>query len=204
MNNKRSARRRPAGYSVIELLVVLAVAGVVVAMAGPALDRVVKDHRRSAVANELLRTVLLARSEAVKRGDAVVVCGLADANGNGMLDEHEGTCSGRNWSFGWLAAPWNDVNGNGTVDAGELGPALLHHVNDRAGITVRAGNFTALPPVAPAGTAVFKSLAQRSSNGTITVCDGRGAGEARGIVISPNGRSRISARKSGGDQLDCP
>lgn len=204
MNNKRSAARK-GGYSLVELMVTLSVAATLAAVAVPAFGTLVQDHRRTTIVNELMATLMFARSEAAKRGRPVVVCGFDDANGNGSLDPAEQRCSGHDWSDGWIAAAWNDADGDGVVDDAELAEApLRQHVIDRGQVTVTAGNFTVTPPVAPAGTAVLKPFAQRCGNGTITVCDRRGAGAARAIIVSANGRSRITTRNSAGQPLACP
>ena len=204
MNNKRSAARK-GGYSVVELMVTLSVAATLATLTVPALGTLVQDQRRTTVVNELMATLMFARTEAAKRGRPVVVCGLRDANGNGLLDPGERRCSGHDWSDGWMAAAWNDADGDGTIDDSELGEAPLRlYANDFEPVSVIAGNFTVTPPVAPAGTAVLKPFALRCGNGTITVCDRRGPGAARAVIVSSNGRSRITGRNSAGGPLTCP
>ena len=204
MNNKRSAARK-GGYSVVELMVTLSVAGTLTSLAIPAFGTLIQDQRRTTVVNELMATLMLARTEAAKRGRPVVVCGFDDANDNGSLDAGEQRCSGHDWSDGWIAAAWTDTDGDGAVDDSELGAAPLRHfVNDFEPVTVTAGSFTVTPPVAPAGTAVLKPFAQRCGNGTVTVCDRRGPGAARAIIVSANGRSRITNRNAAGGLLTCP
>jgi type IV fimbrial biogenesis protein FimT len=206
MTKQRAAGpRRPAGFSVFELLVVVAIAAILAAVAVPAFARLIQDNRRAATVNELMRTVLLARTEAIKRGHPVVICGFDDRDHDRRLDPDEQSCHGRDWSDGWIAAAWIDADGDAVVDDAELQAApLWHHINELAEIRVTANSLTSTPPVAPAGTAVFRPFALRSANGTITVCDRRGPAEARGVIISPNGRARVSSLKAVGDPLACP
>jgi type IV fimbrial biogenesis protein FimT len=205
MNNKRSAARRPGGYTLVELMLGVAIAATLASVALPSLGAFVQNNRRAAVVNELVATLLFARSEAIKRGEPVIVCGFHDTNRNGMLDPPEQTCGGRSWSEGWFSASWSDHDQDRTVDAGELREGTVrYYLNGSRGVKIATGNFLATPPVKPAGTAVIEPFLSRSSNGTITVCDSRGSAAARAVIIPPNGRPRVSGRKSSGAALDCP
>lgn len=202
MKKRRSAAGRPGGYTLIELMVAASVAGTLAALAVPSFSRLVQDNRRTTVVNELLATVMLARSEAIKRRQGVIVCGIHDANRNGQLDEAERGCAGRDWSDGWIAAPWRDADDNGRVDAAELPPQpLKQFVNGHTGIRIAASAFAAAP--APTGVVILRTFGQASANGTLTVCDARGAAHARAVIVSPSGRSRISGHRADGSALEC-
>ena len=56
----------------------------------------------------------------------------------------------------------------------------------------------------PAGSATLETFGRHSSNGTITICDGRGSAEARAVIVSPNGRARSSKTRADGTPLICP
>ena len=213
MNNKRSAARqggprapraRFQGYSVLELMLAVSIASALAAVGVPAFTNLTLDSHRTTLTNELLGGLLLARSEAVKRGQNVIVCGLSDANRNGVLDPFERRCAGRDWTDGWMLGAWDDVNHDNAVGADEVTALRIFLTGESGRMTVTTGNFTATPPVAPAGTAVMKIFGRRSNNGTITICDRRGSRQARAIIISPNGRARVSARRSDGSALICP
>jgi type IV fimbrial biogenesis protein FimT len=185
-------------------MLTVSVAAVVAGLGVPALMNVSLDGHRTTVVNELVTTLMLARSEAIKLGRPVVVCGVRDGNRNGALDPPELSCAGRDWSEGWLLGAWNDTNGDGFVTADELTVLRTRVAASPGRLTVKTGNFMATPPVRPAGTVVLKPFSRRSSNGTITVCDRRGSRAARAIIISPNGRPRISSTASDGQSLVCP
>ncbi len=203
---KSAAAPGPAGgYTLVELTATLCIAGVLASVAMPSLTTLVLDGRRTAVVNDLLATLLLARSEALKRGGRpLVVCGADDRDGNGMLDPSERRCAGHDWTDGWMLGTWNDADGNATVDAGEFEPLRVFQPDASGRLTVTAGNFTASPPVAPAGTMLIKAFGRRTSNGTITVCDPRGPGAARGVIVSSLGRARVSSARADGTPLRCP
>jgi type IV fimbrial biogenesis protein FimT len=192
------------GQTLVELIVALGIAGTLASLAVPAFERVVLDGRRTAVVNDVVTALLLARTEAIKRRQPVVACGVRDGNGNAILEEGERVCAGHDWTHGWIVGAWRDADGDHAVDAAEL-TVLREHLTDAgSGLVVTAGAFTATPPVAPAGTTVLKPFAQRSGNGTVTVCDRRGPAHARAIVIAGSGRTRVTSRTSAGGPLRCP
>lgn len=193
------------GYTLVELACVLAIAGIVASVALPSLDAVALDGRRTAIVNDLVNTTRLARSETLKRGGrALVACGVADRDGDGRLAEDELACAGYDWSDGWVLATWDDADGDARAEAGELTVLRTFQTHARGRLTVTAGNFTASPPVAPAGTLLIKSFGKRTSNGTITVCDRRGPDAARAVIVSSVGRARVSATRADGSALGCP
>jgi len=63
--------RRQSGFTLIELMVAVAVAGVVVAYALPTMPDVVLNQRVRTSASDFHTALLLARSEAIKRGSSV-------------------------------------------------------------------------------------------------------------------------------------
>jgi len=205
MTRKCAAAPGTGGYSFVELMFVLCIAGAVASVALPSFNTLTLDGRRTAVVNDLVTTLLVARSETLKRGGrSLVACGVADLDRDGSLEDPELRCAGRDWTDGWMLGTWDDANGDSSVDAGELSPVRVFPTHAAGRLTVMAGNFTASPPVAPAGTMLIKAFGRRTSNGTITVCDRRGPDAARGVIISSLGRVRVSPRRADGTPLRCP
>jgi type IV fimbrial biogenesis protein FimT len=64
---------RFAGFTLIELMVTLAVAAILVTIAVPGMATLVQNSRTTSQTNELVSALNLARSEAVKRGRTVTV-----------------------------------------------------------------------------------------------------------------------------------
>jgi type IV fimbrial biogenesis protein FimT len=84
-------QRRIAGFTLLELMTTLAVAGIVLAVGVPSYLNVVRNNRAATNANELVSAFTIARSEAVRRGDRVTLCRSNDA----------ATCGGT-WEDGWI------------------------------------------------------------------------------------------------------
>ena len=103
-----NARRLLRGFTIIELLVTVAVAAILLTVVVPSFVSVTQSTRASAEANLLVGDLYLARSEAIKRGQSVTVCSSSDGlscNGNPAV-----------WSNGWIVFP--DPAGTQVVAAG--------------------------------------------------------------------------------------
>ena len=96
------------GFTLLEALVVLALLGVLVGMAVPAMSQLQARHRLQAQAEGFLDSLVLARSEALRRQLRISLCAQADG---GRCD------TDGQWEQGWLV--FTDENDNGLLDAGE-------------------------------------------------------------------------------------
>jgi type IV fimbrial biogenesis protein FimT len=99
--------RKVSGFTLIELMVTLAVLAVLAAIAFPNFQNVIRSNRVATTTNELLASLSFARAEAIKNAHGAGVC--ASTTGS--------SCDGEDWGSGWLI--WADSNGNGSFDAGE-------------------------------------------------------------------------------------
>ncbi|MCC5072315.1 MULTISPECIES: GspH/FimT family pseudopilin [Xanthomonas] len=97
---------RSRGFTLIELMVTVAVLAIMAAIAYPSFQGVLRSNRVAAANNELMALLNLARSEAIRNGQGGGVCGSS----GGIV------CDGV-WSGGVLA--WGDTNANGALDSGE-------------------------------------------------------------------------------------
>jgi type IV fimbrial biogenesis protein FimT len=57
----------PSGFTLLELMVTIAILAIVAALGTPSLANIIRDNRVTAQANDLVSLLTLARSEAVKR-----------------------------------------------------------------------------------------------------------------------------------------
>lgn len=103
-----AARSGAHGFTLTELLVVMAIVGILLAIGTPTFRSVTNSNRIASEINGLLGDMQFARLEAIKQGVPVTVCVSSNAT----------SCTGTNsWRNGWIV--FSDSNGNGTVDTGE-------------------------------------------------------------------------------------
>jgi type IV fimbrial biogenesis protein FimT len=74
------ARARGAGFTMVELMVTVAVASILLAVAVPSFNQMIVSGRLTAQANELVTALSLARSEGIKRNANVTFCRAATSN----------------------------------------------------------------------------------------------------------------------------
>jgi type IV fimbrial biogenesis protein FimT len=74
---------KSAGFTLVELLVTLAVAATLISIAVPSYQHLLASNRLSALANEYVLAISEARLEAIRRNTTVQVCG---SSGNGAGD----------------------------------------------------------------------------------------------------------------------
>ena len=84
---------RDSGFTMIELLVTVAIAAIVLAIGIPNFSKLLKENRTTTQTNLFVSSVNLARSEAVKRGVPVTLCASTDT-----ISCAEST----DWSTGWI------------------------------------------------------------------------------------------------------
>lgn len=97
-------RRASVGYSLLELLIVMAVVAVLAAAATPSFSRLMASASVSGNVNTLVASFDLARSEAFGRNTLVVVCrasGLRLAT-PACSDAAQGGIAGDDWASGWI------------------------------------------------------------------------------------------------------
>lgn len=72
--------RAGRGFTLVELMVTIAVAAILAAVAVPSLGELIRNNRLAAGSNELVTALQLARAEAVRRGRPVSVCSSDDGS----------------------------------------------------------------------------------------------------------------------------
>jgi type IV fimbrial biogenesis protein FimT len=200
--------RRSRGFTVMELLVTLAIAGVLLGLGVPAFRDFMRNGRLTGAANELLITMVTARNEAVRRQAVVSVCPSSNP------DQAGATCTG-SATQGYIA--FIDTNSNCLRDGVELADTR----NVVANVV-----FHSLVTSTKNGTCVSYAASgfRRTGAGPTTMhamfCDVRGNNQnfpgstisfARGLEVLPTGRATVSRLYteltnwgSGTDTVTCP
>lgn len=176
-----------AGVTLTELLVAISIAAVLLALAVPAFDSITTSSRLTSASNDLLASLYLARSEAIKRNGRAVVCKSADG---------ESCTTAGYWDQGWIV--FADANNDAQRDTGETLILSVPALNDSLSMRGYA-NVASYVSYAPVGASQLTSGAFQA--GTITICRvSASGGETREIVLSATGRPRVSR----GTASSCP
>lgn len=174
-------------------MITIALAGVLAAVAIPNMRDFIRNNRLTGAANDLLRSTQVARSEAIKRQQTVVVCASSDP----LEDIPE--CSYGDFS-GWVV--FQDTNNNWAFDEddsstpeNELEVVLeRHEVLD--GTVIVVNDADGIVSYGPTGFA--RPDAAKSKSSRIVICDSRGNqalgnnSTARAIFIDGTGRTRAT------------
>lgn len=89
LNGNRASKNH--GFTLVELVISIAVIGILAAIAAPNFQDALLSSRLRANANKLLSSIYLARGEAIKRNTVITLC--ASSNGT--------SCTG-SWENGWI------------------------------------------------------------------------------------------------------
>lgn len=184
------------GFTLIELMVTLAVFAIISALAFPGFQLYQQNSSRVTNINDLISALNLARSEAVKRATDISVC----------ASTNQTSCSAVNdWTTGWIV--FSDDNSNGLLDSPAednnillihnrlSGANLVYTEVDDNDISVRF-NSRGLSTTYDAGGA-------NGSTSTFMRCDDRRNNDpvanqhARAVLVTATGRVRISRNDDG-------
>ncbi len=98
--------QRQTGFTIVELLITLFVASILLAIAVPSYQTLIRNNRLTSQINTFVTSLQYARTEAIRR-NAMVSIGAQNAANNA-----------NEWGPGWRV--WVDTNRNGVEDGGEL------------------------------------------------------------------------------------
>lgn len=172
------------GWTLIELLIVLALASLLFGVAVPALSHGLEAARASDARAELEMSLLSASSHAAITGVRGVLCPSLD--GQECLDSPD-------WSGGWLV--FLDSNANRELEGGERVLKLQPPLQGRVHLRTTAGRTRI----------VFQGNGGNAgSNATFTLCDGRGPAKARALIMSNTGGLRDGEATAANLAATCP
>ncbi|MEZ5499272.1 MAG: GspH/FimT family pseudopilin [Steroidobacteraceae bacterium] len=196
----RVRTRTARGFTLLELMVVLAIAAVVLGLGAPSFGEFRRNARLTAAANDLLTGIQQARSEAIKRQRPVALCASANPAAANAV------CANGNDFAGWIV--FEDGNNDCQRDAadallgsGGRGDAALTSTGDGRCLTFASNGYLATFAGQPSAT----RLALCDERG-LALQSGTNQSAARGIAIGPTGRAEITRdpARLGSWGLTCP
>lgn len=155
---------RQQGFTLLELLITLSIVSILFAISAPQFGETIAKNRVSATTDSVIRTVQLARSESIKRGNRVVAC----------LSDHTLTC---NPASSDRILVFSDENRSGQPSITDDIIKTIEFDPDTATVSYNRPYLGFAATGYAAGT-----------NGTFKVCDISGRGDF--VIVSSLGRAR--------------
>ena len=171
----KKMQKHESAFTLIELMIAIAVAAIVLTICVPGFGRVMERNHLTAHINDLVSTLHFARSEAIRRNKGVTVCHSTDG----------ATCGGVGYENGWII--FSDRNGDG--DYADAGEEILR-VNEGlpSNYTMRTNNLS-----------TFNYSANGAAPaGRIVLCKDNLTNKARAIFIAVGGRTRLARLDANG------
>ncbi len=169
------------GFTVIELMVVVAVLAVLAALAAPSFTPLIERWRVRQAAEGLQSALYYARSEAIRRGGGVILEKLPQGT-NGCTQ----ATTDADWGCGWVI--YADANRNGQMDSAEE----IKRMDAPARITVTRSQAKAAITVDRWG-----NMGGVSALGFTIAPHPRGIGSpaTKGVCVAAGGRIRVIEQK---------
>lgn len=171
------------GFTLIELLITVAVLMVLLLVGVPEYRRMTENNRQVAAINTMVGDLNLARTEAVKQGRTVTLCGSTDG----------ATCDTANWESGWIV--FTDRDGLADITAGDGDILISRNTGLPAGLTLRTVEFDV------ADVVQYRPNGEIRNNGTFKLCEKNGDEKlARVANVTRLGRIAIG-KDTNGDKV---
>ena len=177
---------KESGVTLIELMIAVALTGLLLSMAVPAMGIFVSNSRQTSAINDFVSSMHVARSTAITTNARVTLC--ASAGGN--------DCEAVAWNEGWIV--FRDQDSDQSVDVDEV---VLSSSEGIEGLNIQSGEFGQFMMYRPTGRVMNASI--NGNSGQFTVCDDRGADHAKVMIIELSGRPRISETLADGSSPSC-
>ncbi|WP_111976749.1 GspH/FimT family pseudopilin [Algibacillus agarilyticus] len=169
---------RSLGFSLIELMVTLAIMGIAITLALPSLSATFTQSSVNSGTRALSKDLIYARGMAISNQLPVVVCHLSGT-----------TCSDDNWKEGYTI--FLDNNGDGEYDSATESKLRINEDFTYGTLSISNG----------ANEVVFNAAGQVNTSVIFTYCPNIEKTYARGVVINQMGRAKMT-QDYDGDSLD--
>lgn len=182
MDIHHKKREASKGITMIELMMTLAILGIITSLAIPSFSKTINNSRLTTNANQLVASLNLARSEAIKRNTTIYVANI----------ENEG----QNWDNGWnvfIDENSNEIFNENSDTLLKTYPSLTNNY------TLRTGeNISSWVAYKPSG--LYETSTGRLSD-SFRLCTMKSdTNDSRRIILNSIGRARITKN----DASSCP
>ena len=171
--------KKQNGFTLLELIIAIAIVGILASIAVPSYSTFISKNRLSSVYNGLAGTISLARLEAVKRSQVITLC----------ISNDQATCdptTATNWGAGYIV--FADLDGDGIVDI-TSDPATTDTVLKvepaaNSTISITSTDFGSRLSFAPRG--------RLRTQGSIVICNGDNTKESLALNLWVTGLGRLA------------
>lgn len=159
---------RQQGFTLVELMVTVGIAGIVLMIAIPNMSEFVKNERLTTATNTLISDLMLARSKAVEMNQPVILCSSSNQT----------SCDNSNFEEGWIVGIDDDASDS--LDASDT----LIKVQQALGVdvSVNDGGLKSIKFDEKGFTPDY------SSADVLSICDSRNDSHSKAISFSKTGR----------------
>ncbi|MFA6970205.1 MAG: GspH/FimT family pseudopilin [Gallionella sp.] len=173
-----TTKRTQTGVTLMELMVVVAVAAIMALVAAPSFTGLINTTKQSSAASQLVADLNRARSESIKRNSRVLLCVRNTAGTN---------CgTGTNWQNGWMICQDSTNDNTNNCDASTTSnpsPIVTHQALDSRLTLTGSANLIQFNPNGTQGAAGAATL---TLNGTWTGATAKTVSIAATGYISKN------------------
>ena len=172
------------GFSLVEMLIVLAITGILSSYALPSFNQLVNRNRQNSLLLQLFSHHQLARSEAIKQNQSIILC---------KSDNGQQCTPSAHWQNGWIV--FADTDNNKQLSGSE--PLIDSFQNHNPSLSLSYKGFGSHNYVR------YYPDGRSSTNGSFVLCTPQGDSTARSLIISRTGRARLSSKNASGGVLKC-
>jgi type IV fimbrial biogenesis protein FimT len=160
--------RHAKGFTLVELVIVLAASAILLSIAVPSFIGLISSNRVYAASNEMVTMLNVAKSEAVRTDQHLVICKSPDGN---QCDDSSA------WSDGWLL--FSDNNDNQAVDDDERIIKVHAATDPRLNFDFNGGDYI-----------TFLPTGRTNRNGSFCFTNSYKQENSKKVVITQVGRIR--------------
>ncbi len=175
-HHRIESKQHNVGFTLVELMITLAVAAILATAAVPSFISMIASNRVTSASNEMVTALNLAKSEAVRSGRDTLLCKNIDCDTTGS------------WGDGWLL--FNDANGDGKKNDGEQIIRVQAAPDPSLSFVFRDGNFIKFLP-----------NGRTNENGRFCFRNSYQDDNSRAVIFTNLGRIRTEVRTGSND--DC-
>jgi prepilin-type N-terminal cleavage/methylation domain-containing protein len=175
-------------FTLIELVIVLAIVGIVATIAVPAFQGMIASYRISGLTSTLHAAFILTRNEAINRGGNVAICRAVNADITPLCTNvNSNALINTGWAEGWII--YKDVNVSGNYE-----PAVDILINIQ-GPMLTDPKIGSITPNPQRQQFVFNSTGQSFGafvRFSVSQPDNMSSSYQRFICVAAGGRARVS------------